>query len=200
MLTAALVVVALIVLLLLLLAIPISLTFAVSLKEKVQGDFELRWAFGLVRIRNPSFASNIRASKPKKRKRKQVRSDRPARPGKNFIAVIQQRSFRRRIYKYGRELWRAVRKRDINFRLRVGFDDPADTGLLWAVFGPLSVMLSNMRETVIAIEPIFHETLFEFEGRGNIRLVPLHVLYLTLGLIFSPSVWQAARRLRAPRT
>ena len=83
--------------------------------------------------------------------------------------------------------------------MRVGLDDPADTGQLWAVIGPMSAALSNTWEEMITIEPVFHEPHFEFEGHGSIRLVPLQLVYLTLGLIASPSVWQAVRRFRALR-
>jgi len=199
MLAATLAVIALILLLVLLLAIPVSLTFTVSLREKFQGDFELGWAFDLVRVRNPSLASKTRTSKLKDRKRKAARPDRPGRRSKNFIAIVRQRSFRRRIFKFAGDLWRAVGKSNLSFRLRVGLDDPADTGRLWAVLGPMSVVLSNAREEMIKIEPVFHEPFFEFEGRGNIRLVPLQLVYLTLGLIISPSVWRAVRQFRAPR-
>ena len=78
----------------------------------------------------------------------------------------------------------------------LGLGDPADTGQLWALMGPVSALSSNLRDAAVHIEPDFNEATLEVDGSGEIRIVPLEFLYLGCGLLVSPSFWRGARLLR----
>ncbi|MDH3508770.1 MAG: DUF2953 domain-containing protein, partial [Gammaproteobacteria bacterium] len=98
---------------------------------------------------------------------------------------------------FARDLWGAVRKQSILLRLRIGLGDPADTGRLWAIVGPVAGMLTAVRDATIEIEPEFFDPAFELDTSGSIRVVPLHIVYLVVSLMFSPSVWRGVKIMRS---
>jgi len=180
-----------------LLAIPVTLEFEVAWRNALEQNVRLRWAFGLVHVRIPSAdprAEPESRTVPEKKKQRARQSRRG--PG-NVLAAVRDGRFRRRIVKFARDLWGAVRKQSILLRLRIGLGDPADTGRLWAIVGPVAGMLTAIRDVTIEIEPEFFDPAFELDTSGSIRLVPLHIVYLVVGLMFSPSVWRGVKIMRS---
>lgn len=183
-----------------LLAIPVTLDIRLAWDDRLLDDVTLRWAFGLVRVPirsrrgKPSEADTIKPEKPAKRrgrtKRKRI----------NVIRILQQKASRRRLFRFLKDLWNAVAKHDVSLRLRLGLGDPADTGLLWSVVGPLSGYLTTLEDASIHIEPDFFETALEFEGSGRLRLVPLHVIALVTGLLLSPAIHKSFRQAKTAST
>ena len=80
--------------------------------------------------------------------------------------------------------------------MRLGLGDPADTGRLWAIVGPLSVAAQGIRSARVRVEPAFMEAVLEFDARGRMRLVPVQFLALAIGFALSPPSVRAWRTLR----
>ena len=179
-----------------LLAIPVTLSYQVSWQRAFQGKVKLQWAFGLVRIDLPAFQSKTASPQGEEPTQTIHRKRHPSRKRSNPLAVIRQKAFRRRIIRFIHDLWHAVHKRDVSLRIRIGLGDPADTGQLWAIVGPVAGILANVQQASIEIEPEFFDTIFELDSSGNIRLIPLQMIYLTLALLLSPSVWQGIKQMR----
>ena len=178
------------------LAIPVELHYRVNWHGRMQGDMRLVWLFGLLRVRIPTTSTQSAASArkththhPRHRKTKSKRKSNP-------LAAWRLRSFRQRLIKFVHDLWRAMHKRDVRLHLLIGLDDPADTGQLWAVMGPLSAILAQCREVHIDIEPDFTDTRFEFNSSGNIRVIPLQLLALIFALLLSPPFWHGVQQMR----
>ena len=182
------------------LAIPVRLTFHASWPQLDQGVFKLQWAFGLVSVRLPSPQSKAPSAEGEEPARKIERPEPSPRKKRNAFAHIQQKSLRRRIVRFIRDLWCAVHKRDVMLRMRIGLGDPADTGQLWSVVGPVTGMLANIEDASFIIEPEFFDTTFELDGSGNIRFIPLQIIYLIIGMLLSPSVWQGIKQMRKVET
>ena len=66
--------------------------------------------------------------------------------------------------------------------------DPADTGRLWAVIGPLAGLLRNFKTVDAYIEPEFMEPLLEIETHGRFRLVPIEFIYLLVRFLLSLAI------------
>ncbi len=179
---------------LLLLAIPLTLTFHACWRPLLDGEVHLQWAFGLVHIRHRLAADGPAPSKADERRRPSMGSalGRAADALGNTLV-------RRRLLKFVADLWQALRKRDLSVHLRLGLDDPADTGRLWAVIGPVSSLLSACPDATLTAEPVFHGSLFEVESRGSLRFIPLQVLVITLGMALSPATWKGVQQMRGPR-
>jgi hypothetical protein len=179
-----------------LLAVPLGLDYRLNWRGRLQGEIHLIWLFGLLRLRiptdsTPAAADQKTAAKPKRRRQPSGRKSRSS-----PLAAWRLRPFRQRIFRFVRDLWRAVHKHDLRLRLRIGLDDPADTGQLWALMGPLSAIAANSQAAEVSIEPDFMQSTLELHSSGRIRLVPLQLLGLALGLLLSPAFWQGMRQMK----
>lgn len=179
-----------------LLAIPVTLTFDVSWPKASHQDTVLNWAFGLVKLRIPASAPKESAAGDDRSKRKSDRSKHSQGKSPNVSAAFGLKPFRQRIVRFLGDLWHAVQKKDLSLRVRLGLGDPADTGQLWAIVGPVAGLMANVRDAAVSIEPDFSASTFELNSAGSIRLVPLRVIFLTAGLLLSPPIWQGVIKMR----
>lgn len=175
---------------------PLTLTYQFSWKQTLSANLRLNWAFGLVRADVSPDLAKPEAGEPEAAGQKAARWGKSKGKGTNFMAAIRQTSFRRRIFRFMSDLWRAIHKKDVRLLVRLGLGDPADTGQLWAALGPLSGMLSRLRDIRIAIEPDFLDSTLEVDSSGTIRMIPLQLAIIALGLFFSPTVWRGIVLMR----
>ena len=185
----------LLVLLLVLLTVPISVTFRMDRIKEINGHVIFHWLFGLVRFR----VGIPRAVKAVKRHPKKTREKTKKRKqGDNVrvvIALLKQSVFRRRVIRFSKDLFCAAHARDIYLRLRIGLGDPADTGRLWGVLGPVTGIATNLRFAEVRIEPEFLAPALEVESHGKLRLIPLQFIVLATAFMLSPATLQAWRTL-----
>lgn len=192
-------IVILIVLVLGLLAIPLSLSFSITRHQQLQGYARFRWLFGLVRFQT-QFPFETKQVRHKKRqptaKPKTFKKKNNTHSG---IALFKQSAFRRHMMKFLKSILRASHAQNLYLKLRIGLGDPADTGILWAVMGPLSGMMKNLQGTTIEIEPEFIDAVMEVESHGNFRLIPLQFIAVVMIFIFSPvtiRAWRATQQVK----
>jgi len=185
---------------LLLLAVPVSVDFRVQGMEPLNGRVGVRWMFGLVKLRLPF----PRAGEPRRSREEEPTAARdvdgsaPHGRGRNVLAALRQAAFRRRIHRLVRDLVRAVHVQRVHLLMRLGLGDPADTGRLWALVGPVNAV-ARWRDVDIRIEPDFLEPVLEFEADGRVEIVPLRFVVLAVGFAFSPPTLRAWRTLRGSR-
>lgn len=179
------------------LAIPLRLSYKLSWPEPFESDVRLQWAFGLLSLRVPAPKSPRTATKDEEHLEKPDR----LRPSKlksgNLLSVIRRKAFRQRLTVFGGDMWRAVHKRDVKLHLVIGLGDPADTGQLWALVGPMAGILATIQDTSIVIEPEFVDATIALDGSGTLRIIPLEIIYLIIGLLLSPPIWRGIREVRA---
>ena len=182
-----------------LLAVPLCVAFRLEGLEPFTGRLTVRWLFGLVRVRvripRARAAAAGRAPGPKRAPRRAGRRRRVG-PGK-VVAVLRQGAFRRRLRRLAAELVRAAHLTGLRLRMRLGLGDPADTGRLWAVIGPLSAAAHALRDADVRVEPEFVDPVLEFDARGRMTVVPLQVLGLAVRFALSPASIRAWRTLWA---
>lgn len=182
--------------LLFLLAIPLTLTYQLSWQQQLEGKAMLQWLFGLVRVQLPPPRAERPAPEEKQIEDSSESRAKTQRKKFNPLAALRQKAFRKRILRFACDLWHAIRAQDLYLRIRVGLGDPADTGQLWALFGPLSGLLATTENASIELEPEFIDAVFELDSSGKISVIPLQLLYLVLGLLCSPPFWRGMRRMR----
>jgi hypothetical protein len=174
-----------------LLALPVTLTFQLSWKQTLTADLKLKWAFGLVRADvspgpGKSESEKTEAARHRRSRGKKIK----------LMGVIRQRKFRRRILRFLSDLWRAIHKQNVRLRVRLGLGDPADTGRLCAVLGPLSGVFASMRHIRVVFEPDFLDSTLEVDSSGTVRMIPLQITFLALALLFSPAIWRGIMSMR----
>ncbi len=107
------------------------------------------------------------------------------------FALLRNADLRRRLVKLVRGLLRAIKIKTLDLHLRLGLDDPADTGRLWGILGPLNSQLAGIRTANIRIEPDFAAEVFSLHSQGRITVVPLRVLSISLFFLLSPQMIRA---------
>lgn len=179
----------LLLLLVVLLAIPVEVKFDLRRWEgERKSSIALVWLFGAVRL---PLGSKAR-SKPKQPKKVEKAKDGRSRVGR-LLSMLQTEGFPGRVLQLARDLFRRIRIRDLSLDTRLGLDDPADTGRLWGIVGPLFVMLPASRVMQVSVQPDFAAEVFEYQGRGHISIVPIQVLALLIAFALSPVTLRALR-------
>jgi len=197
--TATILVVAAVAALLVLLALPIDVAFRAEGLEPLRGEIGIRWLFGAVRLQVPIPGSGetdeTTQAKPRAGKARPKAGKKRARG--NVFAALRQAAFRRRLYRLLQDALAAAHLRELRLHLRLGLGDPADTGRLWAVLGPLAAIARSLRNADVRIEPEFIDAALEFRAEGRARLIPLQYLALAVGFVLSPVSIRAWRTLQA---
>lgn len=174
----------------LLLAVPLAVSFRFTGLEELGGELRIGWLFGLVRIRAPIPGGGGPRSAGRREKAAKRRGE-----GGSPFAVLRQTAFRRRVYRLIQDLFRAAHARKLRLHLRLGLGDPADTGRLWALAGPLNAAAQNLPGAEVVIEPEFAGATLQFEASGRLRLVPLQLLAIAVGFALSPASIRAWRTM-----
>jgi hypothetical protein len=107
--------------------------------------------------------------------------------------MVRDRDLRARVVRLARDLLRAAHLHQLRLHLRIGLGDPADTGRLWALLGPLGATLQACQADAVHIEPYFGAAALAVDASGRAWLVPLQVLGLGLTFVTSPTAWRAWR-------
>jgi hypothetical protein len=188
----------LLVILVLLLAVPIELVFDVTRIDRFSTNVKVKWLFGLIRfsVNKPDTSAAQPKETTKAETMIKTKQQKTTTSSSNLIAALKQSAFRRRVYRFVKDLLRATHSRDIFLRLRIGLGDPADTGRLWIFLGPVAAIAANAGDAVIRIEPEFINPTFEIDGRGAFRLMPLEFITLVIAFMLSPTTLRAWRTLR----
>lgn len=179
-----------------LLAIPLSMNLSIINDQGMQAHAQFRWLFGLVKFQ-ATFPGETQT--PAHKKMPLTKKHKPSRSSNNvhgFATLFKQSAYRRHIINFIKTLFRASHAKDLFLRLRIGLGDPADTGRLWAVVGPLSAMLKNSHDTKIEIEAEFIDSVIEIESHGNFTLIPLQFIALVIAFILSPMSIRAWRTMQ----
>lgn len=180
--------------LIVLLVIPVELEFAAQWPSQDPVSVRVYWCFGLISSKTSLATGWDAKSKAAKGSEKKVSGSSGALKVRKLFG---QRRFRVRVYHLVSSVWRAVRKRDVNIHFRLGAGDPAETGRLWAILGPLSGWLQAQRSCTIALVPDFDNAVFEGGASGRLGFAPVRLLAPVIAFVCSPVLWRSIARARA---
>ncbi len=170
-----------------LLSVPVDLAFRVRRQTSFRGDLTVRWMFGLVEFPLTGRKRREKPAKPKVKKR-----GRAARLLPRLLGALQSAQFRRRLLRFCRDIIAALRLRDFGLRLRLGFDDPADTGIAWAFVGPLVAFLEAREAANVDVGADFERETLEFDAGGKVRIVPAQLVSIGMAFTLSPVTLRTA--------
>lgn len=174
-----------ILLLILMLSIPVELVFDLEVSGEAKSRVRVGWLFGLV-------SKEIRRRK-RKPKRKKKRSLKP------FLSLLRTRGLPGNLLKLARKILSRVKVRQLDADLRIGLDDPVDTGMLCAIMWPAIASLSSSGPVKVRIEPSFAEPALEASVHGRIRFFPIEMVGSLLCFVLSPAGLRAARLMVVSR-
>ena len=157
----------------LLLFTPLELDIAFESGAGGRRQLFFRWLFGLVRADLGATSSSPEAEpepkeKPRRRKRRRRRV--------HVVAMLQSRGFVSGVARLLARLVRAVRFHRLFARLRAGFDDPADTGLLCAWLLPPTAWIEAQRPGTLEVVPDFAGEALEVALEAQVSVTPARLL------------------------
>jgi hypothetical protein len=175
-------------LILVVLAIPVDLNFSLSRTDSLEGNATLGWLFGLVQIPLNSGDENTKPAAPAAPKK--PRSKR-GRSRLHVGAKLRSQGFISRVFHLLRRLKACIHIRQLRLQLLLGLDDPADTGQLWGMLGPLAMAVPVPAGANVSIQPKFNGAAFQVDGEGAIRILPIEILGTLLIFVLSPVTLRA---------
>jgi hypothetical protein len=185
------VLVSLAVLITLVLCIPLDLFFRANVEGRPKFSLRLIWLFGLV-------TGELRQTR-KKPEEKRVEYE--GKPGdwlqrlKVTLEILQTKGLLKRLRSFIKRIIGQIKVRELTANLKVGLDNPADTGLLFAFIAPLNLAINYFLPHPIKIQPSFTEESF-ITGYlyGAVRLWPIQLAASLIGLAFSLPALRAAKK------
>jgi hypothetical protein len=172
-----------------LLSVPVDLSFRVQNSPSWRVVGVIRWLFGVVKY---PLAPGGGRRKHEHKRRKTLRKRRL-----KFGRLVREAAFRRRFPRFVQDVIASIQLLDFRARLRLGFEDPADTGLLWALVGPLMVFLRHTNID-LDVRPEFSESRMEIDLQGLVRVTPARLAWVLAVFALSPGVRRAISRSRVP--
>ncbi len=176
------------------LSIPLDLELYLDVSGRPILKMRLAWLFGLVR---KEIAKKEKKPEDKEKASKAKRKPGKKRPGaRTILEILRVRGLLRQIRILLKDIVRLPRIRDLGADLRVGLGDPADTGLLFALVGPVTSYLGSSFPDEIKVQPSFaDEAVLEGSLHGVLRLRPILIVVPLLRFIFSVPAVRVAKIL-----
>ncbi|MFC1905252.1 hypothetical protein ACFLXL_00400 [Chloroflexota bacterium] len=179
----------LLLLILLTLCIPIDLVISVDTRQNPKYKVRLLWLFGLIdwqfkkAAKKPETQPQV-TSKQKQRRRIGTRT---------VYRIFRTKGLWLQLKHLIVGIYKSLKVKELTAHLKLGLESPVDTGILFAIAGPVNYLLSLLPHK-IKIWPVFDsDIVFEAYGNGTARLCPALVMITLLKFIFSLPSLRVAR-------
>ena len=181
------------VLITLLLCVPLDLVFRTNIDGRPKSSIRLTWLFGLVN-------KELRQTRKKPEEKRMIEHKQKS---KNWtlgirvtFEVLRTKGLLRQFVNFIKRIFRHIKIMELVANFKVGLDNPADTGLLFAFIAPINLLLSYFSPHQIRIEPSFAgEAIIEGNLHGAVRLRPIQLAAPLLGFAFSLPTLRAVKKL-----
>ena len=180
-------------LIILLLCIPLDAAFNLDTSEKPRFRLRLVWLFGLI-----SKEVKKREKKPEEKKKptKEKRKKKRRIGFRTILRILRTKGLLRQIKDLVRGVLGQFKIKELAVNLKLGLDNPADTGLLFALIGSTTPFLSLPSKYQIRVQPLFsEEAVFEGYLHGVLRLWPIKLVGPLLRFVFSLAVLRVIKIL-----
>jgi hypothetical protein len=174
-------------LIVLVLIVPLDGVWCVDIYGRPRFSVRLAWLFGLL-------------SKQVKKKQKEPAEPegkpRPTRkiPVMNVFRILRTKGLLKQLVTFLKDILSCLRFKKLEADLTVGFDNPADTGLLFAFIGPALLFLKPPPPHQIRIQPSF-DPVCQGHLSGTVRLQPIQLVPPLLKFTFSLPTIRAIKTL-----
>jgi hypothetical protein len=170
----------------LVLSIPVDMALELEATERAGSKMRVGWLFGL-------FWKDIRGRKRKKPVKREKRDMR------YFLSVLRVRGLPGGILKLARRMLGRLKVGQMDIDIRLGLDDPADTGMVYSVLWPVLIPVGALGPVNFRFEPAFDEPAFDASVHGKVRVYPIQMVGPVLRFVFSPTGLRAIRAMVVSR-
>jgi hypothetical protein len=167
----------LLVLLLFILCIPIYITISFNTSQEPKLTAKLKWLFGLYTSELGAKAKHI-DQEPQSRQK-----------GLGFstiVNILRTRGLFKQFFRLTKGIFNRIKIRELDANLKVGLENPADLGLLFALMAPLNLLVRGLSPYSIVVQPDFSdETPIRGYAYSMARLQPILVAPPLFGFLLS---------------
>ena len=164
----------LIIILILILAVPLDLAFRINVQESPRLRMRLVWLFGLVHIDlNKKEEQSPKSKDPGKDKEKLKQNI----SATTIFKILKIKGLSTQVKKLLKRIFSSFHIKELTANLRVGLENPADAGILYAYAIPVNLLLNSSSRCNINIWPSFDGE-YNLKGfsHGTFRLRPLQLI------------------------
>ena len=171
----------------LVLCMPLDMVLHADVYGKPKFRLRFSWFFGLVNKEVTRQEKEVKGKrKPGKRNRK----------SSHVFKILRVKGLLRQFKNLIKDILSCFKIGNLEVNFRLGLGDPADTGLLFALITPATLLLSSSFPHQIRIEPSFaDEAVFEGYSHGKVRLRPIQLIPPLLKFVFSPATLRTVKML-----
>jgi len=171
------------------LSIPVDMAFDFKIHEQVTARVRVGWFFGLV-------WKDIRGRKKEPERKPQKRRKWNVKP---FLSTLKIKGLPGKLLKLAKRLLGCLNIRELDANLRIGLDNPGDTGILYSILWPALIPLGSSDSIRFRTEPVFDAPTLEVSLHGRLRLFPVKVIGVILRFVLSPAGWRTLRSMVVSR-
>ena len=181
------------VLTILVLCVPLDAVLNMDTSGRPKFRLRLVWFFGLIsreisrKKKRPEEEKEITKEKPKKKRRIGFNT---------ILKILRIKGLLRQLKGLVRDALGQLKIRELGVNLKLGLDNPADTGFLFALIGSTTPFLNLPSQYQIRVQPSFYdEAAFEGYLRGALRLQPIKIVKPLIRFVFSLAVFRVVKIL-----
>ncbi len=139
--------------------------------------FRLRlvWLFGLI---------SKEVSREKKKPEEKLKKKRGI-GFRSILKILRTRGLPGQLKDLVKDILSQSKIKDLVANFKIGLDNPADTGLLFALIGATTSFLSLPSQYQIRVQPSFDKAVFEGFSYGHVRLRPIKLAGPFIRSVFS---------------
>ena len=163
--------------------IPLQMSFRMDTDRSPRFSMSLLWFFGLV-----SKELGKRAKLKVKREKAETtpKGKKKGLQTKTILRILRTKGLLGRLRRLLSDTISCLKIKELGADFRIGFDDPADTGMLFALIGPAILFLNLACRHPISVTPSFEdETVIKGHFHGNLRLRPIRLIPPLVRFAFS---------------
>ncbi len=178
-------------LVILVLCVPLDAVLSIDTSEKPRFRLKLAWLFGLI-------SKELAGEKKKPEEEKEVTEEKRKKKRKFefkiILKILRTKGLLKQVKNLVKGILGQLKIRELAINLKLGLEDPADTGLVFALIGPATSFLRLPPRYQIRVQPSFYdENVFEGYLRGVLRLQPIRLTGPLLRFIFSLTTLRIVR-------
>jgi len=172
------------------LCVPLDVILHFDVYGRPKFRMRLAWLFGLV-------SKEIKQGE--KKPEQEVAVERKRKPGPkigDIFRVLRTKGLVGKVISLVRNIFSRLKIRDLIANFKIGLDNPADTGLLFAVISPTTLFLSPPSPCQIKLRPSFaDEAVIEGCLYSIVRVHPIQFVIPVAGFVFSLPALRAVKTL-----
>jgi hypothetical protein len=180
-----------IVFIVLLMCIPVETTISMDTESGKRYSLVMSWMFGLIK----KDMGERRLKKAKELKRPGKKKRLLSRFDIDFVSqIINAGGMIKRFKDFITGIYKLIKIKEITGDIVVGLEDPAYTGMLFAVIGPVNALLNLHPRYNVSIRPFFDdENILEGNLYGNVKVQPIRLVSPAIKLAVSREVRQIGK-------